>query len=75
MNGLLHCFLKLLHFQMLGHINFEQINRIPSLPCREHRVNGSQNHSGNGDDSPFLSPTLGDALIFQRIVLDLKNED
>ena len=67
-NSLLHSLLKLLLFEMVGHINLEQVNRIPDFPGGEHGVNGGQDHSGNGNDGPFLSPAFGDALILQSIV-------
>lgn len=67
-NSLLHSFLKLLFFEMFGHINFEEINRIPDFLGGKHRENSSQNHSGNGDNGPFLAPAFGNTLIFQSIV-------
>ena len=65
-----HSLLKLLLFEMFRHINFEQVNGIPDFSGREHRVKGGQNHSGNGDDGPFLAPAFGNALIFQSKVKD-----
>ena len=67
-NSLLHSFLKLLLFKMFGHINLEQVNRIPDLPGGKHRENSSQNHSGNGDNGSFLAPAFGNTFIFQSIV-------
>ena len=67
-NSLLHRLLKLLLFEVLRHINFEQINGISDLPGKEHGVDGGQNHPGNGDDGPFLAPAPGTTLIFQSVV-------
>ena len=41
MNGLPHSLLKLLFFEMLGHIDLEQIHWVPDFPSGEHGVNGS----------------------------------
>ena len=63
-----HSLLKLPFLQVLGHIDFEQVNRIPNLSGGEHRVDSGQNHPGDGDDRSFLSPAFGNALIFQSIM-------
>lgn len=61
--------LQLLLLQMLRHINFAEVNRVPDFSGREHGVNGGQNHPGNGDDGPLLSPALRQALILQGVGL------
>lgn len=53
---------------MLRHIDLEEINWVPDFSGREHGVNGSQDHPGNGNDSPLLSPARCVALIFQGVV-------
>ena len=53
---------------MFRHIDFVEIHWIPHFTGAEHRINCRQNHSGNGDNCPFLASALGDALIFQCIV-------
>lgn len=63
-----NCFGKLLLLQVFGHIDFEEINRVPHFSGAEHRIDRRQNHSGNGDDRPFLASAFSDALVFQRIV-------
>lgn len=65
---LLNGFGKLLLLQMFGHIDFVEVNRIPDLAGTEHRINCRQNHSSNGNNGPFLTSALGDALVFQSIV-------
>lgn len=67
---LLNGFGKLLLLQMFGHIDFVEVNRIPDLAGTEHRINCRQNHSSNGNNGPFLTSALGDALVFQSIVGD-----
>ena len=34
---------------MFRHIDFEKVDRVPYFARAEHRVDRSQNHSGNGD--------------------------
>lgn len=65
---LFHSFGTLLLFEMIGHIDLEQVNWIPRSPGGKYGINGGQTHSGNGNDSPFLTPALGNTLILQRIV-------
>lgn len=60
-NSLLHCLLKLLFFKVLRHINLEQVNGIPDFPGGKHGVNCCQNHSGDSNDSSFLSSAFGNA--------------
>ena len=67
-NSLSHSILKLLLFEVFGHINLEQVNRIPDFSGGKHGIDGGQNHSGNGDDCSFLAPALGNMLIFQSII-------
>ena len=65
---MLNGFGKLLLLQMVGHIDFVEVNWIPYFTSAEHRIDCRQNHSGNGDDRPFRASALGDALVFQCIV-------
>ena len=53
---------------MFGHIDFEKIDRVPHFAGAEHRIDCRQNHSGNGDNGPFLTSALGNSLIFQLVV-------
>ena len=65
---LLHSLGKLLFLQMLRHIDPIKINGIPFFQIREHDENSGQNHSGNGDNGPFLAPAFGNTLIFESVV-------
>lgn len=67
-NRLFYSFSTMLLFDVLGHINPKEVNRIPDFPSGEHREDSSQNHSSNGDDGPLFTPALGNAFIFHRIV-------
>ena len=58
---------QLLLFQMLRHIDFEEIDRVPNLAGAEHRIDGRKDHSGNGDDCPFLTSAFGNALIASAV--------
>ena len=57
-DSVFHSLGKLLLFKMLWHIDHEEIDRVPDFSGREYGVNGSQDHPGHGNDSPFLSPAL-----------------
>lgn len=53
---------------MFGHIDFEEIDRVPHFAGAEHRIDCRQNHSGNGDNGLFFTSALGNSLIFQLAV-------
>ena len=53
---------------MSRHIDFVEINWVPYFTGGGHRIDRRQNHSGNGNNRPFLASALGDALVFQCIV-------
>lgn len=67
-NCVFHSVGTLMFFKLLGHIDLEKVIRIPDFPRRDYRIDVGQNHPSNGDDSAFISPSLGNALIFQNIV-------
>lgn len=47
---------------MFRYIDFEKIDRVPHFTGAQHRIDCRQDHSGNGDNSPFLAPALGATL-------------
>ena len=65
---LLDGFGELLFLKKFGHIDFVKVNGILALAGREHRIDGGQNHSCDGDNSTLLFTAFCYLLIFQGVV-------
>ena len=59
---------KLLFLEMLRHIDFVEVNRVPDFAGGKHRIDGGKDHPRNGDDSAFLAAALGNLLVLSGIV-------
>lgn len=68
LDGLFDGLCLLLFTEFNGHINLEQVARIPSFASFEHLVNGGEDHPGDSNDGPFLSSAPGDVLVLDAVI-------
>ena len=58
----------LLFNKSFRHIDFVKIRWIPCFTSRQHLVDSSENHTGNGDNGSFLTATLNKGFILLFVV-------
>ena len=67
-DGMLNSFLLLLFAKLQRHIDLVKIARVPHLTRGKDVEGGGKDHSGDGDNGPFLASPLGNALILDVVV-------
>ena len=67
-DGLFNSLILLLFAKLQRHIDLVKVARVPDLSGGKDVENSGEDHPGDSNNGPFLTPSFCDALIFDAIV-------